>query len=44
MKKFNVSGPCNSDEHYMINAATRLQGMEELIDDKQYFVIHRLSV
>jgi AAA+ ATPase superfamily predicted ATPase len=24
----------------MIDAATRLQGVEELIDDKQYFVIH----
>jgi hypothetical protein len=40
MKKFNTSGPCNSIEHYMIDAATRLQGVEELIDDKQYFVIH----
>jgi Holliday junction resolvase len=40
MKKFNVSGPCNSVEHYMINAATRLQGVEQLIDSKQYFVIH----
>ncbi|MDR0726242.1 MAG: AAA-like domain-containing protein, partial [Prevotellaceae bacterium] len=40
MRKFNISGPCNSAEHYMIEAATRLQGVEELIDDKQYFVIH----
>ncbi|MDR2628236.1 MAG: AAA-like domain-containing protein, partial [Dysgonamonadaceae bacterium] len=40
MKKFNISGPCNSEEHYMIDAATRLKNVEELIDDKQYFVIH----
>ena len=41
MKKyFNIAGPCNSLEHYMINAATRLQGVEQLIDSKQYFVIH----
>ncbi|MDR0691808.1 MAG: AAA-like domain-containing protein, partial [Prevotellaceae bacterium] len=41
MKKyFNIAGPCNKTEHYMIDAATRLQGVEELIDSKQYFVIH----
>jgi hypothetical protein len=40
MKEFNTAGPCNSAEHYMIDAATRLQGVEELIDDKKYFVIH----
>ncbi|MDR0611141.1 MAG: ATP-binding protein, partial [Planctomycetaceae bacterium] len=40
MKRFNVAGPCNSADHYMINASTRLQGVEQLIDDKQYFVIH----
>ncbi|MDR2440236.1 MAG: AAA-like domain-containing protein, partial [Planctomycetaceae bacterium] len=40
MKYFNIAGPCNGQEHYMINASTRLQGVEELIDSKQYFVIH----
>ncbi|MDR1103232.1 MAG: AAA-like domain-containing protein [Tannerella sp.] len=40
MKEFNTAGPCNSAEHYMINASTRLQGVEELIDDEKYFVIH----
>ncbi|MDR1154908.1 MAG: AAA-like domain-containing protein, partial [Bacteroidales bacterium] len=40
MKEFNTAGPCNSAEHYMIEASTRLQGVEELIDDKKYFVIH----
>ncbi|MDR2627897.1 MAG: AAA-like domain-containing protein, partial [Dysgonamonadaceae bacterium] len=40
MKYFNIAGPCDSREHYMIDAATRLQGVEELIDSKQYFVIH----
>ncbi|MDR2437760.1 MAG: ATP-binding protein, partial [Planctomycetaceae bacterium] len=40
MKYFNISGPCNSIEHYMINASTRLTGVEQLIDMKQYFVIH----
>ncbi|MDR1484255.1 MAG: AAA-like domain-containing protein, partial [Planctomycetaceae bacterium] len=40
MREFNIAGPCNSTEHYMINASTRLQGVEELIDSKKYFVIH----
>jgi Holliday junction resolvase len=40
MKEFNTEGPCNSAKHYMINAATRLQGVEQLIDSEKYFVIH----
>ncbi|MDR2407415.1 MAG: hypothetical protein LBE13_04790, partial [Bacteroidales bacterium] len=40
MRYFNIAGPCNSIEHYMINASTRLHGVEQLIDYKQYFVIH----
>ena len=40
MRYFNIAGPCNSTDHYMIDAATRLQGVEQLIDHKQYFVIH----
>ena len=40
MKHFNIAGPCNVQDHYMINASTRLQGVEQLIDSKQYFVIH----
>ena len=40
MRYFNVSGPCNKEDHYMIEASTRLQGVEQLIDMKQYFVIH----
>jgi hypothetical protein len=40
MKYFNIAGPCNGLDYDMINASTRLQGVEELIDRKQYFVIH----
>jgi predicted AAA+ superfamily ATPase len=40
MRYFNVAGPCNNIKHYMIDAATRLHGVEELIDNEQYFVIH----
>ncbi|MDR3296729.1 MAG: ATP-binding protein, partial [Prevotellaceae bacterium] len=40
MKDFNIAGPCNPAKHYMIDAATRLKGVERLIDKEQYFVIH----
>ena len=40
IRYFNTAGPCNSAEHYMIEASTRLHGVEQLIDMKQYFVIH----
>ncbi|MDR3367355.1 MAG: AAA-like domain-containing protein, partial [Prevotellaceae bacterium] len=40
MKYFNIAGPCNSAKHYMIDASTRLKGVELLIDREQYFVIH----
>jgi len=41
MKKyFNVAGPCNPDEHYMIPSESRCGGIIELIEQKQYFVIH----
>ena len=37
---FNIAGPCNKEKHYMIEAASRLQGVEYLIDTERYFVIH----
>ena len=40
MRYFNIAGPCNKGQHYMIDAASRLQGVEQLIDMNQYFVIH----
>ncbi|MDR1792228.1 MAG: ATP-binding protein, partial [Bacteroidales bacterium] len=40
-KHFNVAGPCREDEHYMIDATERLHNeLADLIDSKQYFVIH----
>jgi len=41
MKKyFNIAGPCNPDEHYMILSESRCKGIQDLIEQKQYFVIH----
>jgi predicted nucleic-acid-binding protein len=39
-KTFNISGPCYPDEHYMLPALERCSGLNQLIDQKQYFVIH----
>jgi hypothetical protein len=41
MKKyFNIAGPCNAAEHYMIPSELRCGGIADLIDQKQYFVIY----
>jgi len=40
MKSFNVAGPCIPKKHYMIEASTRLKGVEQLIDEELYFIIH----
>ncbi len=37
---FNVAGPCIPGKHYMLPARERCQGIPELVDQEQYFVIH----
>ncbi len=39
-KSFNVAGPCNPSEHYMLPALARLPGVVDLIVNRQFFVIH----
>ena len=41
MKRFfNVAGPCIPGEHYMLPAQDRCADLMDLIDHKQFFVIH----
>jgi len=40
MRYFNTAVPFNKAKHYMIDSASRLQGVEQLIDMEPYFVIH----
>jgi type II secretory pathway predicted ATPase ExeA len=41
MKKwFNTAGPCQADIHYMLPAGDRLPELEQLIAQRNYFVIH----
>lgn len=37
---FNVAGPCNPADHYMLPATRRLPKIRRLIDRKSYFVLH----
>ena len=37
---FNIAGPCNPADHYMLSATDRLPEIVSLIRKKQYFVIH----
>jgi hypothetical protein len=39
-KYFNISGPCIPGEHYMLPAQERCRGILDLVNQKQYFVIH----
>ena len=40
MKRFNTTGPCFPDEHYMMPALDRLPGVRELVACGNYFVVH----
>ncbi|HEY8375027.1 MAG TPA: AAA-like domain-containing protein, partial [Nannocystis sp.] len=37
---FNVAGPCNEADHYMLPVMRRLPSIRRLIDRKSYFVLH----
>jgi len=37
---FNIAGPCEDDIHYMLSPTTRLPDLEELIQQRSYFVLH----
>ena len=39
-KFFNIAGPCNPVEHYMLPALDRLPEIRRLVARRQYFVIH----
>ena len=37
---FNIAGPCSDDIHYMLSPTVRLPDLEELIQQRSYFVLH----
>lgn len=40
-KKFNTTGVCVSQKHYMVNIDNKLEQIEKLIDNGDYFIINR---
>ena len=40
-KKFNITGSCNPQRHYMVDTEGRFKAIEELIDTGEYFTINR---
>ncbi|MDE6897190.1 MAG: hypothetical protein K2P43_13595 [Lachnospiraceae bacterium] len=40
-KRFNTTGICYPDEHYMVNLDRRLDELTRLIDQNEYFTINR---
>lgn len=41
MKRFNITGSCDPSRHYMVNIDHRLNEIQELVADGNYFVINR---
>jgi len=39
-KKFNISGPCLSNMHYMISPQSRCINIDNLIYEQEYFILH----
>ena len=40
-KRFNITGSCNPEWHYMVDSAKRFKYVEELVDLGEYFTINR---
>lgn len=40
-KRFNVTGLCIPQKHYMVNLADRLAQIREMVEEGAYFTIHR---
>jgi len=40
-KRFNVTGTCIPEKHYMVDISEKLKNIVELIDNEEYFIINR---
>ena len=39
-KKFNVTGICIPEKHYMVDISDKIKKIMNLIEDEEYFVIN----
>ncbi|WP_242848167.1 hypothetical protein [Ruminococcus sp. HUN007] len=40
-KRFNITGACFPDEHYMVDISERLEKIRSMIIQGDYFIINR---
>jgi hypothetical protein len=40
-KRFNITGTCIPEKHYMVNTSGKLNRIEEMINNEDYFTINR---
>ena len=40
-KRFNVTGTCIPEKHFMVDVSDKLKNIVNLIDDEEYFIINR---
>ena len=40
-KKFNITGWCNSQRHYMADISNKVQQVLQMIEEEEYFIINR---
>ena len=41
MRKFNATGLCNPNKHYMVDISDKIEKIKTLIENEQYFIINR---
>ena len=41
MKKFNTTGLCIPNKHYMVDTTNKINKIVKLIEDEEYFTINR---
>lgn len=41
MKKFNITGTCVPEKHYMVDTSNKLRAIKEMVDEEAYFTINR---
>lgn len=40
-RKFNITGTCFAEDHYMANVSRKLEQVKKMIDEGEYFIINR---
>lgn len=43
-KRFNVTGSCLPEYHYMVDISEKLKKIQMLVDSGEYFTINRASI